>query len=648
MSRGTATVLLTTDASATVGVRLAGTGQIGVVTGTGKSHVRQPGCCGCRCSTPTPCCSPGEQLVTFGSVGGSPYVPGVPVGVITKVEGSGELADQLALVRPYADDTALGVVGVVVVPPRHNPRFSVLPPPADPGPEVTVTVTASPGAPGRASAPATPTPGATGRGAEVRRAASCWRACSLAAILIQLTVLNSLPLPGGAGPDLVLVVVVAVALTGGPMEGMLTGFCAGLALDVAPPASHLVGQYALVFCLVGYACGAAQRQPRAVQPGCRSARWPWARRAARLLYALAGMMFGDPDVTWSAVRHVLPASVVYDVLLSPFVLYAAVAARAWTTPGWAWPRLPGRRRRGPLARPAWRSRLGWLGRPAPGRPGHRDRAQPAAEARAAARHGDGWIGGASQRLAAPRPRCSPPGPPHLRLRGGAGRVRQRRRGRASLSRPGRCTCGFGHGRGRVGPRRPGHEARPAPPVHLRSWWQRAGRRRRCGGPACSDGRVPGGTGCSSRSARQRHPGQWRCARRLRLGSSAGRGGAIVGGAGCDRGTGTGAATPLPAPATRGAPRSGAQDPARRGWRVAAWLRRSRGRGPVRPPVHRVADRQQADGRAVDDPGVAAAPGRAVRGGGGAADLARRPAVVPAGDDRPALRAAGRAGPDPDR
>ena len=87
----------------------------------------------------------------------------------------------------------------------------------------------------------------------------------LIAILIQLTVLNNLRLPGGAGPDLVLVVVVAVALTGGPMEGMLGGFCAGLALDVAPPATHLVGQYALVFCLVGYGCGLLARQPRALR-----------------------------------------------------------------------------------------------------------------------------------------------------------------------------------------------------------------------------------------------------------------------------------------------------------------------------------------------------------------------------------------------
>src|SRR6266542_2364323 len=88
---------------------------------------------------------PGEQLVTSASVRDRPYVPGVPVGVISKVErGTGSLTAR-ALVRPYAELTALGVVGIVVAPPRHDPRFSVLPPSprAKPAPTVTVTVTPS-------------------------------------------------------------------------------------------------------------------------------------------------------------------------------------------------------------------------------------------------------------------------------------------------------------------------------------------------------------------------------------------------------------------------------------------------------------------------------------------------------------------------
>ena len=79
-------------------------------------------------------------------------------------------------------------------------------------------------------------------------------------VVLQLTVVDRIAFPGGAGPDLVLLVVAALALAGGPMAGVLTGFLAGLALDVAPPGSHFVGQNALVFCLVGYALRAAGRR----------------------------------------------------------------------------------------------------------------------------------------------------------------------------------------------------------------------------------------------------------------------------------------------------------------------------------------------------------------------------------------------------
>jgi rod shape-determining protein MreC len=158
----TSTVLLSTDASVTVGVRLAGTGQIGVVSGTGKTMTGS-GLLRLQVFDVNAVLRPGEQLVTFGSVGGSSYVPGVPVGVITKVEGSASSLTKLALVRPYADDTALGVVGVVVVPPRHNPRFAVLPPSPTPAPKVTVTVTAPPGT-SPSGAVATPTPSVTGPG----------------------------------------------------------------------------------------------------------------------------------------------------------------------------------------------------------------------------------------------------------------------------------------------------------------------------------------------------------------------------------------------------------------------------------------------------------------------------------------------------
>jgi rod shape-determining protein MreC len=153
----TATVLLDTDASSTVGVRIAGTGEIGAVTGTGHTQAG-PAALRLQVFDANAVLRPGQQLVTFGSVGGRPYVPGVPVGTITQVQSGAGALTKIAYVRPFADDGTLSVVGVVIVPPRHNPRDSVLPPSPRPTPSPTPSPSASP------AASATPTGAAPGTG----------------------------------------------------------------------------------------------------------------------------------------------------------------------------------------------------------------------------------------------------------------------------------------------------------------------------------------------------------------------------------------------------------------------------------------------------------------------------------------------------
>jgi rod shape-determining protein MreD len=149
-------------------------------------------------------------------------------------------------------------------------------------------------------------------------------------VVVQLTIVDRIAFPGGAGPDLVLLAVAALAVAGGPMVGVLTGFLAGLALDVAPPGSHFTGQDALVFCLVGYACGLladesgdAEQEHTALFEIMVTAAGAVCGEA---LLALLGVMLSDPRVTWPAITHVLPAAAVWNVLLCPFVLYAVAAA----------------------------------------------------------------------------------------------------------------------------------------------------------------------------------------------------------------------------------------------------------------------------------------------------------------------------------
>lgn len=113
VTRSTATVQLASDADATVGIRMAGSGQIGALTGTADSMT---GTAPLKLTlfSATAALKPGEQLVTFGSVGGRPYVAGVPVGTVTTVTTKPGSLTPTALVKPYADFTGLGVVGVVI------------------------------------------------------------------------------------------------------------------------------------------------------------------------------------------------------------------------------------------------------------------------------------------------------------------------------------------------------------------------------------------------------------------------------------------------------------------------------------------------------------------------------------------------------
>jgi rod shape-determining protein MreC len=121
----TSTVLLASDASATVGVRLAGTNTIGAVTGTGTTMAAGD-MLRLRLFSASASLRPGDALVTFGSVGGRPYVAGLPVGTVTSITSQPGSLTQTALVTPFADFSGLGVVGVVIAPPRVDPRDSVL------------------------------------------------------------------------------------------------------------------------------------------------------------------------------------------------------------------------------------------------------------------------------------------------------------------------------------------------------------------------------------------------------------------------------------------------------------------------------------------------------------------------------------------
>jgi rod shape-determining protein MreC len=143
----TSTVLLAVDPESSVGVRLEASMEVGFTTGQG---IRDGGDLDLRLLDGQSTVDRGDRLVTFGSQGDRPYVPGVPVGEVVSVNGTPGSQTRSAVVSPYVDFTSLDLVGVVVDPPRTDPRDAVLPPrpAATPVPTVTVTVTPSPKAGG--------------------------------------------------------------------------------------------------------------------------------------------------------------------------------------------------------------------------------------------------------------------------------------------------------------------------------------------------------------------------------------------------------------------------------------------------------------------------------------------------------------------
>ena len=155
VGESTSTMLLAIDPQSNVGVRLPD-GSTGLVSGHGRAELSL------QLIDPSARVKPGQGLVTQGSANQKPFVWGVPVGSV--VTASTPLAGevQTATVKPFVNFATLDLVGVVVQPPRTDPREALL---ASPVPTVTVTatatVTASPPAASSAAASRTTTSAAT-------------------------------------------------------------------------------------------------------------------------------------------------------------------------------------------------------------------------------------------------------------------------------------------------------------------------------------------------------------------------------------------------------------------------------------------------------------------------------------------------------
>jgi len=135
-----AIVLLASDPSFRVGARIAGSDQIGIMSGQGtRKGVLQ-------LLDNTTEVKVGDAILARGSNNGRPFVPGVPIGEVTSVDNSAGAVTQTADVKFYSNFSTLGIVSVVVSAPASDPRDALVPAKPQPTPIPTVTVTATPSA----------------------------------------------------------------------------------------------------------------------------------------------------------------------------------------------------------------------------------------------------------------------------------------------------------------------------------------------------------------------------------------------------------------------------------------------------------------------------------------------------------------------
>lgn len=148
-----AIVLLMSDPTFKIGVRIAGSQEVGVLSGNGTSRYTL------QLLDSAGSIKENDVLLSLGSDNNRPYVPGIPVGYVKSVDESNRTLVKTATVGSYSKLTSLGIVSVIVAAGKSDPRDSLVPKPA-PVATIWVTATGTPPEPSPSNS-ATPSPSAT-------------------------------------------------------------------------------------------------------------------------------------------------------------------------------------------------------------------------------------------------------------------------------------------------------------------------------------------------------------------------------------------------------------------------------------------------------------------------------------------------------
>lgn len=133
-----ALVQLATDPAFRVGARVAGSQQIGILSGqgTGKGVL--------QLLDNRTTLKVGDVILARGSQHNRPFVPGVPIGEVSAVDNAAGAITQTADVKFYVNFSTLSIIAVVIGAPQSDPRDALVPKAPVPTPVPTVTIYAKP------------------------------------------------------------------------------------------------------------------------------------------------------------------------------------------------------------------------------------------------------------------------------------------------------------------------------------------------------------------------------------------------------------------------------------------------------------------------------------------------------------------------
>jgi rod shape-determining protein MreD len=143
----------------------------------------------------------------------------------------------------------------------------------------------------------------------------------LVTVLLQVSIVTPIEVASGH-PDLVLVLVVALALLRGPLLGAVAGFCTGLLLDVAAFGS--LGLSSLLLTLAGYWSGRFGEATTRTSPYPPLVAVALATAWLALGSALLHFMLGDRVPVGELVGEVLLPTLALNLLIA-YPLYRLTA-----------------------------------------------------------------------------------------------------------------------------------------------------------------------------------------------------------------------------------------------------------------------------------------------------------------------------------